>query len=467
MLFAQHSIKGTFKPADQFKFAFLYRVTAQTSLFIANSDVDKNGNFELKLDTTKAVIPGTYRIVYAQPQDQYNFDIVVNGKEDIELTFDLENGNPTFQKSQENKLYSSYNRSMALINKSIRNYYVSKKQDSAGYKKIFNILSKTQNEFEKASEGLIVNDFIKASKPYIASDVENVRTLSKNIKSNYFTNIDFGNKTLQDSNFLIKTTIDYVLGFGNRNNANKSYKDNIDTVVKAIGGNYDIKKILLEILWNQFSSEGNEVIANYIADTNLLSIARDTNDTDLVKSLVAFKNSSIGQIGPDFNVEVKGKDGKIEVSKLHNLKASNKYLIFFWSTTCSHCLDEIPQLKDYAAAKSKEDLQVIAVALDNDLYRWKDLTYDYPGFLHVFGEGKWDNEIGNNYNVTGTPTYFVLDKDKKIIEKPENFKAFQTYFDAIGSNNTGSATSQPVQTEVKKVVNDPHKGHNHGPDHKH
>ena len=70
MLFAQHSIKGTFKPADQFKFAFLYRVTAKTSLFVANADVDENGKFELKLDSTKAIIPGTYRIVYAQPQDE-------------------------------------------------------------------------------------------------------------------------------------------------------------------------------------------------------------------------------------------------------------------------------------------------------------------------------------------------------------------------------------------------------------
>jgi hypothetical protein len=31
VLFAQHTIKGTFTPAEDFKFAFLYRVTAETS----------------------------------------------------------------------------------------------------------------------------------------------------------------------------------------------------------------------------------------------------------------------------------------------------------------------------------------------------------------------------------------------------------------------------------------------------
>ena len=114
MLFAQHSVKGTFSPAEQFKFAFLYRVTAETSLFVANADVDKNGAFELKLDSTKAIIPGTYRLVYAQPQDEYNFDFILDGKEDIELTFDLEKG-VNFVKSQENKLYKSYNLSLIHI----------------------------------------------------------------------------------------------------------------------------------------------------------------------------------------------------------------------------------------------------------------------------------------------------------------------------------------------------------------
>lgn len=428
VLFAQHTIKGTFSPAKEFKFAFLYRVTAETSLFVANADLTEDGNFEIKLDEN--IVPGIYRIVYAQPQDEYNFDIIINNKENIELDYDLEKG-VTFNKSSENKLYSSYNRSMALVNKSIRNYYSTGKEDKEGYSKIFNILKRTQTEFEKASEGMIANHFIKASKPYIPNDLEDIPTFSNNIQSNYFSNIDYGNKTLQDSNFLIKTTIDYVIGFVDRDNANASYNANVDTVVKAIGNNPKIKSILLEILWNQFSVEGNEPVANYIGSKYLLDIARANNDKKLVDSITYFKTSSIGNIAPDFNVEIKDKNEKIKISKLSSLESSNNYLVFFWSTTCSHCLDEIPVLKAFAASKKKEDLQVIAIALDNDLYRWKDLTYDYPEFIHVFGEGKWDNQIGNEYNVTGTPSYFVLDKDKKIIGKPEDVHDFKKYFDGL------------------------------------
>jgi len=433
MLFAQHTIKGTFSPAKDFKFAFLYRVTAETALFVDNADLKEDGTFEFTLkDNT---IPGTYRLVYAQPQDQYNFDFIVSNKEDIVLKFDTKNG-LTFDKSGENKMYNSYNRSMALVNKSIRNYYSTGKKDKSGYSKIFNILKKTQNEFEKASDGMIANQFIKACRPYIPNELEDVATFSKNIQSNYFSNIDFGNKTLQNSNFLIKTTIDYVIGFINPKNPDASYMQNVDAVVKAIGSNPKIKSTLLEVLWNQFSVEGNETVTNYIGSKYLLDIARANNDNELANSIIYFKNASIGNIAPDFDLEIKGKDDKVSLSKLSKLEGSNNYLIFFWSTTCSHCLDEIPILKEYVKSKTKEDIKVIAVALDNDLYRWKDLTYQYPDFIHVFGEGKWDNEIGNQYNVTGTPSYFILNKDKKIIEKPEDIIAFKKDLDNLLKTKT-------------------------------
>jgi len=289
---------------------------------------------------------------------------------------------------------------------------------------------------------MIANTFIKACKPYIPSKLEDIPTFSKGVKSNYFANIDFGNKTLQNSGFLIDNTINYVLGFVDRKNEDKSYLENIDAVATAIGNNPEIKKILLEILWNQFADENNETVANHITDKYLLSLAKAAKDEELTNSLVYFKNSSIDNIAPDFNLKVKDENDKTVTTALSKLDTSSKYLIFFWSTTCSHCLDEIPLLKEYIAKQDKDAIKVIAVALDNDEYRWKEMTFDYPDFIHVFGEGKWDNEIGNRYNVTGTPTYFVLDSDKKIIAKPDDFEVFKQYFNAL------------TKTESKEDAND-------------
>ena len=42
--------------------------------------------------------------------------------------------------------------------------------------------------------------------------------------------------------------------------------------------------------------------------------------------------------------------------------------------------------------------------------------------VNILGLGKWENKIGDTYGINATPTYFVLDKDKKIVAKPEDFE---------------------------------------------
>ena len=198
VILAQHTIKGTFTPANEFKFAFLYKVTPDTSLFVDNTEINDEGQFEFKLDST--ITKGMYRIVYAVPQEEYNFDVIYNAKEDIELTFNLDEG-INYTSSQENKILSSYTKSIDLVNKSIAKYYANSKESKRKFKAIFEILRSTQDEFEKASDGTIASHFIKASKPYIPSELEDAKTFSENLKSNYFKNIDFGNEVLQSSNF--------------------------------------------------------------------------------------------------------------------------------------------------------------------------------------------------------------------------------------------------------------------------
>ncbi|MEM5538905.1 TlpA disulfide reductase family protein [Olleya sp. AS48] len=426
-LMAQNTIKGTFTPADQFKFAFLYQVTADTSIFVDNADIAADGSFIFNLKKTQA--PGTYRIVYAQPQDEYNFDFLYNN-EDIELTFDLEKG-LEFVTSEENKLWISYNNSMSMIGQSLNAFYSSGGKKEKDFKNIIDILKTTQSEFEKASEGKLVLNFITASQPYIPEYLIDAKTFTENAKTSYFKHINFGNPVLQNSNFLIEATLNYVFNFSDSNDQITSYKNNIDTVVKAIGNNPKIKKVMLEILWNQFALEEVEPVANHITDTHLLALSKAENDTQLIEDLTYFKNASVGNIGQDFEIVIYDEEGEATVKNLYQLDESNNYLIVFWSTTCSHCLEEIPELRKYVKTLDNKQLKVIAIALDEDRYRWKDMTYDYPEFYHVFGEGKWDNEIGNNYNVKSTPSYFVLDSDKKIIKKPYDFKAFEAYFKTL------------------------------------
>ena len=114
--------------------------------------------------------------------------------------------------------------------------------------------------------------------------------------------------------------------------------------------------------------------------------------------------------------------------KLSELNSAEKYIIIFWNSGCPHCLDEMPQLQNFVKNYKKLKLKVIAVGLEDDNKTWKEKIKSFPEFINVLGLGKWDNEIGNKYGVKETPTYFVLDKDKRIINKPEYFQDLKYFF---------------------------------------
>ena len=77
--------------------------------------------------------------------------------------------------------------------------------------------------------------------------------------------------------------------------------------------------------------------------------------------------------------------------------------------------------------KDNPNVEVIAFAMEKDELGFNHHTQKFDKWINVLGLNKWQNEIARNYNITSTPTYFILDKDKRIINKPnaiENVKSF-------------------------------------------
>lgn len=427
LLLAQYSIKGTFSPAKDYNFALLYKVNPTISDYVTNAAIGEDGSFEFKLDSTNT--KGTYRLVYAVPQEDYNFDIIYNGKEDVELTFNSETG-VEFTKSIENKLLTSYTNSMSMVTQSIGNYFSQESKDTKALKAIFKTQRETQENFEKAAKGTRALSFIKANKPYVPENIEDVETYINNLKAHYFDYVDFNNPILQSSNFLEERILNYVFGMSSETKDEvENYKENIDVVYGHMKtAPKEVQRILLFDLWQQMADLRQESVSNYISENYLMDIAVALNDQQLLQSLILYKNLSKGTVAPNFDIEIKEKD-KLITKKLTDLKGAENYIIVFWSSTCSHCLDEVPQLQKFVNTFEKNKVKVVAIGLEDEPYGWKNLTYDYPEFIHVYGEGKWDNKIGDAYGVSSTPTYFILDKDKKIVAKPLDFEVLKEFFE--------------------------------------
>jgi thiol-disulfide isomerase/thioredoxin len=410
---AQHTIKGNFSPAEDYKWAVLYKVSSTNLLYKTDTKVDVEGNFTLQLDST--ITKGMYRLVYAVPQDFFNFDIIYNGEEDIVLNFNRDKG-VEFLISTENLLLASYEKEMRTVQTQIAENYKDGYESVAPF---FETLKELQMVFEIEAQETIALEFIKANTPYIPEVSQDIATYIKTNKKKYFENIDVNNTTLQESSFISEYAFNYILGFAGKGDDNSAIEDNIDAFQEQIKvSDPIIQKAQWIKLWQNFVDADRAHTANYISENYLIPLAKSSQDESLIEELTLFKNMTLGNKAANFSWE-EVVDNKTILKNLHEIDVAENYIIVFWSSGCSHCLKEVPKLHSKISSMKQGAYKVIAVGLEDERYAWRNKIQDLPEFINVLGLGKWQNEIGKSYGVNSTPTYIVLDKDKKITARPE------------------------------------------------
>ncbi|MFK5981844.1 MAG: TlpA disulfide reductase family protein [Flavobacteriaceae bacterium] len=425
-LFSQNKIKATFSPAKDFKWAILYKNTPTSNIYGGQGKIEDG---KVVFNLGEKAPPGIYSLVYAIPQYEFNFDVIYDGKENIELTFSVEKG-LEFQTSEVNKILSSYHHDMNLINTQIGEFYAKKKTNSSELMTFFNSQKEIQNLYEKESKGTLAYEFIVADRPYIPSTFEKYTDYKNHIKNSLFTNIDFNNTVLQSSRFLIDRTISYILGSQKEGlSKNDTYNKNIDKIYSyLVNSEVNFKKMFLSDLWDKLVLYKFVDNANYLAEKYLIPFAAEQKDQQLADKLVQFRNLSIGNTAPDFTWETT-ENGTTKTHRLSELAVAENYILVFWSSTCSHCLKQIPQLQQFIKPLNSTKYKVVAIGLEDEPTNWQKETKKYPEFLNIIKLKKWDSKVVLDYGLNSTPTYFVLDKDKKFLAKPENLEELKTYLE--------------------------------------
>lgn len=412
---AQNTISGNFSPAKDYTFAFLYYATPNGAVYVNRAELDSSGNFKISMEENSKT--GIYKIVYAIPPEENNFDIIYNGKEDVEFNFSLDKG-VNFVESSENKLWNSYLNSMDVVNQTISNFYGKGGDDKAAFNSIFETLKTTQKSYEDLAEGKLVSAFVKANKPYIPEAYEDIATYSKNLRDNFFKHIDFNDPFLQSSSLITDRVSGFVFGMS-ASTTNEIYKNHVDIVANALFSvDAKTKSQYLELIWQEFKRRENHDMANYVSDKYLIDIAKATDNKVLEQMLTSYKNTSIGAVAPDFDIQ--------ENLKLSELKGDKYYVLIFWSSGCGHCLKELPKVKELITTVS--NTKVVTIGLEKDATDWTEEIKNYPDFVHGIGLGKWENPLVQTYAIAATPTYFVLEADKKIVAKPYDIEGLEAFF---------------------------------------
>ncbi len=88
---------------------------------------------------------------------------------------------------------------------------------------------------------------------------------------------------------------------------------------------------------------------------------------------------------------------------------------------------EIP--KFYTFIRGIENIKVVAVGLEDEKESWEAMTNEYTEFINIMDLDKWSSQKVKDYGITAIPTYFVLDSEKKILAKPEDFDELKSMFE--------------------------------------
>jgi thiol-disulfide isomerase/thioredoxin len=401
--------------------------------------------------------PGIYFVV--SPKMSILFDFLIDDKQAFKIVADtLDLKNISIIGSNDNTLFQNYSKE---INKlfvelnSIENNYKNAKneKDSARFKEAYLIKDKEIKQNRKtfieknpnSMMAFLLNTMQVPDAPSIPIINGKADSLYpyRFVKDHYWDNVVFNDNRLIRTPFFEKKLDDYFKNYVSREP--DSIIEEVQYMLTVAKTGKEIYPFLLFKFTNKYISPefmGQDkvflhIYQNFFAkgDTVLLNEASKKSLRDRAYSLMA------NQLGLPAPILVLN-DVEDKRFALHTIKAPYTF-IAFWDPTCSHCKVEIPKLDSiYKASWKGLSVKVVSVNINTkELSAWKKFITDHQleGWINGYQteedlnreikEGK-PTTIRQLYDVYKTPTFYLLDKDKKIIAKNLSIEQFNDFLQA-------------------------------------
>jgi peroxiredoxin len=185
----------------------------------------------------------------------------------------------------------------------------------------------------------------------------------------------------------------------------------IDKVISELAYDPTTLQELTQQWFTIFESKSLFPSAEYLA-LKMLNQDNCTLDNKSTALFEQYRKLAIGKTAPNI---------RLVKNDLKGIK-SNLKLVVFGASWCPSCQADYGKLKDhYATFKKEHDVEMLYISIDTDKTAFDTHFKDAP--FKVFFDGKgWETEAAKAYHVFATPTYYLLDRDLKILVKINNFE---------------------------------------------
>jgi len=94
-------------------------------------------------------------------------------------------------------------------------------------------------------------------------------------------------------------------------------------------------------------------------------------------------------------------------------------ILFFWTTWCPYCREELKQLNALQAEFAKSNTEVLAINIEEPTEKVQRFILNNPVYYKVLLDR--DATLSEDYGVMGVPTYVFINKDRRIVANSHYF----------------------------------------------
>lgn len=348
-------------------------------------------------------------------------EIVFNPDEPV-LRIDFQNGRLVGGRtdSRENRAWFGYRGAEAANKNQIRQLYKQRRGNEvaidAQVKAKEKELAQTQHKFIRENPGTYMAKFLTWKQPRFLGN-----------KGIFLSDLDVMDNSLIRSMALPDRIQSMMRTFSEGKDS--GFLSCIDIVKASVEENPVVLEFALYNMLDGFYNTGKETICQYILDNYIFDEDCGANLSDVIRQRAqGIINLRVGNTPPNFKMD--DPSGKtIELSKL--VSAHEYTLVMFWASWCHKCEQEIPNLVPMYQEMNPRGFGMVGISVDQQKAAWtKAIADNQIPWSNVSQLKGWDAPITDDYKITQTPTYFLLDKEGKIVMKPERWFEVQRFLQA-------------------------------------
>ncbi|MEY4457138.1 MAG: hypothetical protein RLY15_1402 [Bacteroidota bacterium] len=446
-----HAIQVSLKPYQNTK---IYIGTNYGNNKVLADSCVLNEKSEGVFKGAQKLTPGIYFLV--NPKYNILFDFLVDEAQNFKIVADTNNlSNYSIVGSSENDLFKEYSVAVNKIGSelaAIENKFktATTSADSSLYRTQYiskdKELKDQRSSFMKAHPKSMMSYLLNVMQRPEAPAIPVINGKADSLYPFYYVKNHFWDDVVFNDNRLIRTPFfeakldEYFKNYVARDA--DSIIEEVQYMLTVAKTGKEIYPFLLFKFTNKYISPefmGQDKVflhlyQNFFAkgDTVLLNEASKKSITERAYSMMA---NQLGLPAPALDINT------IDDKPFSLYKTAAPYtFIAFWDPTCSHCKVEIPQLDSmYKASWKALGVQIIGVNINyKELPAWKKFIADNQinNWFHVYQtEAALNKEITNQkpttirqlYDVFKTPTFYLLDANKRIIAKNLTLNQFDDF----------------------------------------